>query len=78
MCYNKAHSMQDIILKKPLGKVCVKCLVATRTRMLEALTRIAQRPEWSGLGVTRLAGLPGYRLRIGQSLSGTMRHSSFW
>ena len=66
MCYNRAHSMQDIILKKPLGKVWVKCLVATRTRMLDALTRIAQRPEWLGLDVTRLAGRPGYRLRIGK------------
>ena len=55
-----------LFLKKPLGKVCVKCLAATRTRMLEALTRIAQSPEWSGLDVTRLAGRPGYRLRVGQ------------
>lgn len=55
-----------LFLKKPLGKVCIKCLVATRTRMLEALTRIAQRPEWSGLDVTRLASRPGYRLRIQQ------------
>ena len=34
--------------------------------MLDALTRIAQRPEWSGLSVTRLASRPGYRLRIGK------------
>ena len=54
-----------LFLKKPLGKVCVKCL-ATRTRMLEALTGIAQRPEWSGLDVTRLAGHSGYHLRVGK------------
>ena len=40
--------------------------VATRTRMLEALTRIAQCPEWSGLDVIRLAGRSGYRLRVGK------------
>lgn len=40
--------------------------VATRTRMLEALIRIAQRPEWSGPDVVRLAGRPGYRPRVGK------------
>ena len=66
MCYNRTHSMYDIVLKKAARKGLRKMPVAARTRMLDALTRIAQRPEWSGLDVTLLAGRPGYRLRVGQ------------
>ena len=66
MCYNRTHSMYDIVLKKAARKGLRKMPVIARTRMLDALTRIAQRPEWSGLSVTRLASRPGYRLRIGK------------
>ena len=64
MCYNRTHSMYDIILKKAARKGLRKMPVAARTRMLDALTRIAQPSEWSGLDLIRLAGLPGYRLRV--------------
>ena len=66
MCYNKTHSVYDIVLKKAARKSLRKMPVAARAHMLDALTRIARRPEWSGLDVIRLVGRPGYRLRIGQ------------
>ena len=66
MCYNRTDSMYDIVLKKAARKGLRKMPVVARTRMLEALTKIAQCPEWSGLDVIRLAGRPGYRLRVGK------------
>ena len=59
MCYNRMHRMYDIVLKKADRKGLRKMQVAARRRMLDALTRIAQRLEWSDLDVPRLAGRPG-------------------
>ena len=58
--------MYDIVLKKAAQKGLRKISVADRTRILDALTKIAQNPERSGFDVIRLTGRPGYRLRVGK------------